>query len=386
MTTYTRAIGVFVLAAGAAACGGSEQPAEARRLAPVPVAVAAAARRAVPEAIEVGGTVRAKQHAILTSRMVGQVREIRVLPGARVSRGQVLAVLDGREMDANRVRAAAMFSAATQGQTAAEAERDAADAALRLATATHARIARLKERNSATQQEFDEAEAALKAAQSRAAAAAANVAASRSNTEGARAAAEAAAVTSGYSRVTAPFDGVVTEKHIDPGVMAMPGTPILTVEQSGEPRVEVRLDESRAARVRWDVAPRVELDRPDGSTASVEGHVAERAHALDDAHTVVAKIAVGGEQVRTGMFARVVFAGASRERLVVPEDALVRRGQLDAVFVIDGDAARYRVVEAGERSRGVVEVRAGLVEGERVVVRPPASLTDGAAVAVRATR
>jgi multidrug efflux pump subunit AcrA (membrane-fusion protein) len=380
MKIALRVIGVAAAMGVAAACGGSEPSVEATRGPSVRVAVATAALRDMPERIEVGGTVRARQHAVLTSRMVGQVREVRVLPGARVSRGQVLAVLDGRVMDANRARASAMLTAATQGQAAAEAEHAAAQAGLRLAESTHGRIARLSERKSATRQELDEAEAALKAAQARATAAAANVAATRSNVEGARAAADGAAVASGYSRITAPFDGVVTEKHIDPGMMAMPGTPILTVEQAGEPRVEVRLDESRAARVRWEDAPRVELDRPDGGTVSVAGQVAERAHALDDAHSVVAKVAVPGEQIRTGMFARVVFAGPVRERLVVPEDALLRRGQLDAVFVVDGETARYRVVEAGERSAGLVEIRAGLIAGERVVTRPPASLTDGVRV------
>jgi multidrug efflux pump subunit AcrA (membrane-fusion protein) len=312
---------------------------------------------------------------------MGQVRELRVLPGERVTRGQVLAVLDGREMEANRTRADAMLAASEQQQAAAEAEQASAAAGLLLAKVTHDRIARLRERKSATAQELDEAAAALTAAESRLSAARAALAAARAGFDGARAGAEAAAVASGYSRIVAPFNGTVTEKHVDPGTMAMPGSPIVTMEESGEYRVEVRLDESRAARVNWDEAPRVQIDGAGGELA--EGRIAERARALDDAHTVVVKVAVPGAALRSGMFARVIFSGPVTQRLALPEGALVSRGHLDAVFVVEGDTARYRVVEVGRRTASLAEIRAGVTEGERVVASPPPSLTDGATVQLR---
>jgi RND family efflux transporter MFP subunit len=374
---------MMALAAVASACGASEHATQARGAAPVKVSTAVVARHALAEPIEVGGTVRARQQAVLTSRIVGQVREIRVAPGDRVAGGQLLAVLDGREMDANRTRADAMLAAAAQQQAAAEAEQQAAAAALQLAQLTHERITRLRERKSATAQELDEASAALTAAESRVSAARAGLEAARASHEGARAGADAATIASGYSRIVAPFDGIVTEKHIDPGTMAMPGTPVVTVEQAGEYRVEVRLDENRAARVNWDEAPRVQVDDPEGEPKSIEGVVAERARALDDAHTVVIKVAVPGASLRSGMFARVIFSGPASRRLAIPAEALVSRGQLDAVFVVEGETARYRVVEAGRRGAVLVEVRAGLSEGERVVAGPPASLLDGAPVELR---
>jgi hypothetical protein len=80
------------------------------------------------------------------------------------------------------------------------------------------------------------------------------------------------------------------------------------------------------------------------------------------------------------MFARVIFPGPPRPALTVPPDSLVQRGQLDAVYVVEDGRARYRVIEAGQRSSEAVEVRAGLVRGERVVRPVPASLVDGASV------
>jgi RND family efflux transporter MFP subunit len=380
-----RTVTLGVLLSSVAACGGGQDGAEARQEAAIPVEVAAAQWHDVPEAIEIGGTVRARATAVLTSRIMGEVREVRVLPGARVRRGQVLAVLDGRELSANRERAEAMLAAARQSHAAAEADRAAADAALALAEATHARIARLHGSKSATPQELDEAEAALSGARARANAAAAALSAAASSISGARSAAEAGRVAAGYSQITAPFDGLVTDTHVDPGVMTMPGTPVLTVEQAGESRVEVRLDEARAARINWDAAPIVRLD---AVAAPIEGKVVERAHALDAAHTVIVKIALPDDAIadaRTGMFARVAFSGPARRGLTIPADALLQRGQLDAVFEVENDRAIYRVVEAGERSGDLVEIRAGLSPGDRVVRKPAASLADGMAVTSRET-
>lgn len=381
-----RTLTLLALISGAASCGGADRSPDAHTAAPLPVTVAEARWQQLPESIEIGGTLRARSTAVLTSRIIGEVREVRVLPGARVKQGQILAVLDGRELAANRQRADAMAAAAHQSHSAADAERAAAESALALATATYARIERLHGTKSATAQELDEARAALTGAQARLNAATASLSAASSNISGATAAADAAQIAAGYSHITAPFGGRVTEKHVDPGMMTMPGTPVLTVEQAGEYRVEVRLDEARAARIDWDAAPAVRLD---GVPEPIEGRVVERAQALDAAHTVVVKIVLPADAVtdaRTGMFARVTFSGPSRRGLAIPADALMQRGQLDAVWAIQesgsGDAARvlYRVVEAGARAGDQVEVRAGLSPGDRVVRQPAASLTDGAMV------
>src|SRR5690606_14137061 len=110
---------------------------------------------------------------------------------------------------------------------AADADRQAADATLALARAAHGRIAGLHAKRSATAQEFDEATAALRRAAANAAASVARARGASSGLGRARAAADAAATTASFATITAPFDGVVTEKLIEPGNMAAPGTPRL---------------------------------------------------------------------------------------------------------------------------------------------------------------
>lgn len=359
-----------VLASGACS---SPPPSSPEGGAPVPVTVGAVAYAERPQIFEAGGIVQARTTATLTARLVASVREVRVAPGDRVRAGQVLVLLDDRDIGAHARGARASAAAAGQGATAAEADVRAAEAALTLARASHQRIAGLHARRSATAQELDEATAALRAAEARAAGAASRVQQATSGIEAARAASDAASATESFTRITAPFDGVVTSKLVEPGNMAAPGMPLVRVEDTRGFRLEVRVDESRVGQVAPGSTQAVELEGPEGPI-TVSGRVSEIARAVDaDARAFLVKVDLPKTAgLRSGMFGRARFAGAPKRVLAVPESALVSRGQVTSVFVVDGDVARLRLVDV----RGG-EVLAGLVEGEQVVVEPPPGLTDG---------
>jgi len=87
--------------------------------------------------------------------------------------------------------------------------------------------------------------------------------------------------------------------------------------------------------------------------------------------------------LRSGMFGRAWFPMGSRSVLAVPKTALVERGQLESVFVIEDGVARTRLVTTGKRGPDVIEVLSGLSQGEKVISPAPASLADGARVEVR---
>ena len=203
----------------------------------------------IADTFEAGGVVQARTTATIMARILAPVREVRVAPGDRVRAGQVLIVLDGRDLAAHARSARAAALAADQGVTAAASEQQAADAALALARATHERIAGLHAKRSATAQELDDATGALRAAEARAAGAAARAQAAVSGVESARAASEAAGTTASFALITAPFDGVVTEKMVEPGNMAAPGTPLMRVEDTRGFRLDVRVDESRIGQI-----------------------------------------------------------------------------------------------------------------------------------------
>jgi multidrug efflux pump subunit AcrA (membrane-fusion protein) len=343
---------------------------------PIPVTIAQVAVNDVASAIDSGGVVQARTTATITARIVATVRAVRVSPGDRVRAGQTLVVLDGDDLAAGARAARAAALAADQGAKAAAAELRAAEAGLALARASHDRIAGLEAKRSATAQELDEATATLRSAEARAAGASARALQATSAVESARAAGDQASTTESFTTITAPFNGLVTEKMVEPGNMASPGVPLLRQEDTRAFRLEVRVDESRIDQIRSGDRVPVFLG---AGNPPINGQVVELSRAVDaDARAFLVKIALpDAPGMRSGEFGKARFGGTPRRALTVPSAAIVRRGQLTSVFVVDGDVARVRLVSLSES-----EVLAGLTESEVVIVSPPSGVADGRHVAV----
>jgi RND family efflux transporter MFP subunit len=362
-------------------CSAGREAAGPDSRSPVDVAVQAAVLDTGAQAFEVGGLVRARTTATLVSRIFADVQEVLVQPGDTVRAGQVLIRLDARELQAQRARAEAAVAAAEQSVKAATTNRDGAEAGLALATATHRRIADLRAKNSATPSELDQAVGGLRAAEARATGAQAGIREAEAAADAARAALRAAAVGASYAAITAPFDGLVTEKPVEVGNMATPGLPLMTVEDARTFRLEIRVDASRIGG--FDGAKPIEVLVDDlGQSAALTGTVAEVARTVDGAHAFLVKIDLpANPRLRSGMFGRARFAGSARQSLTVPASAVVRQGQLTSVFVVGKDSrARLRLVQVSNVSGGRAEVVAGLDAGEQVVVQPSPTLVDGAPV------
>jgi RND family efflux transporter MFP subunit len=201
--------------------------------------------------------------------------------------------------------------------------------------------------------------------------------------DAAEAAMDAAAVTASYAVLTAPFDGVVTERTADPGSMAGPGATLLTLDDSSAFHLEVALDEARASQaVVGETAEVLVNEAGNSASAWVSSRIAEVARMDPTAHSFIVKIELpGSPDLRSGLFRRARFSGPSRRVLTVPASAVVRRGQLTFVYAVDADGrVRLEPVSAGASSGDRIEVLAGLADGRQVVTSPPASLSDGARV------
>ena len=384
----TRPAWCALLAIVLAACNRSHDAPVATTTAPVTVSAEPAGMHPLGSTFETGGVVAARTTATIASRIVATVMSVKVVPGDRVRAGQRLIALDDRDLSANRTRAAASLTALERTATAASADRDAADAALTLARATHDRIVTLHARRSATPQELDEARSALRTAEARLRAADARIAESAAAVESARAAARGADVAASFATLTAPFDGIVTEKLVEPGNLAAIGTPLLRLEDTSRFRLEARLDESRAAGIRVGDRARVVLDASGVSapeTDVIDGSVTEVSRAIESAsQTFLVKIDLPAHpHLRSGMFARARFGGSTRQALAVPDSAIVRQGQLATLFIVTADGrARMRVVRTGDAADDRIEIVAGVAPGEQIIVAPPPSLRDGDPVRV----
>lgn len=367
---------ILAFAAVLAACSSQREPSVKPAPEPIAVRTADVTTSEISDVYRASGTVRARYTAAIAAKLVAAIREVRVQAGDRVRPGQPLIVLDSRDLEAGLRRAEAGRAEAQNAVAEADNAIAAAQAQLDLARATHQRFQDLLAKRSVSQQEYDEAAARLKSAAAALEMSQAKRRQVGSRIEQAEAEVASAKIALGYATLAAPFSGLVTERRADPGSLATPGTPLLLIEQEGSLRLEASLDESRLGLARVGQSVEVELDR------TVTGRVAEIVPAVDAAtRTFTAKIDLPpAPGLRVGMFGRAAFPAGTRRAVLLPAAAVVEHGQVQSVYVVEGDIARLRLVSLGAPQGDRREVLSGLSGGEKVVLSPPAGLTDGGRV------
>jgi RND family efflux transporter MFP subunit len=358
----------------------------ARRAAPPPtppveVRVAAVATEDWPATYEATGTVRARTTATISSKVMGYVRRVNVQVGDHVRQGQPLITLDARDLDANLHRAEAGHAEVESAIPELENATAAAKANLDLAQTTFQRMRELAAKKSISNQELDEASARLKAARANYEMMRSRRAQIPSKAAVVEEEVRAAGIMRDYARLDAPFSGVVITKTVEPGNLATPGAPLLTIEQDGVYRLEASVDESKLASVRVGQSVEVVLE----ADRILNARVSEIVPSVDAAsRTYVVKLDLpAAPRLRTGMFVRAIFPLGMQKVVAIPLAALMERGQLQSVFVVEDGVAHTRLVTTGRRTKDAVEVLSGLNAGEKVVLPVSAGLRDGARVEVR---
>ncbi|HUG25259.1 efflux RND transporter periplasmic adaptor subunit [Piscinibacter sp.] len=339
-------VGGALLAAMVAAASDNAPAASAptpQVLATAPVTSSSAA-----DVTGLDGVVQAVRQTAVAAQVSGAVVSLDVKAGDAVKAGQVLLRLDAR--------------AAEQTAAAGAAQVQAARAAQDAATKDFERQKQLFDKNYISRAALDRAEAQYKATQAESSAQLAAAGATRTQ--------------SGFYVVKAPYDGIVSDVAVVLGDMAMPGRPLLTVYDPRSLRVSVAVPQRVAARLAPGHAVQVELP---GSAA---GHITPTAVQLlptvDPAtHTLELRLNLPGglSGAAPGMFARawLSIADGAGTRLYVPARAVVRRAELNAVYVVGGDGrALLRQVRLGRVQGDTVEVLAGVSAGERVALDPQA--------------
>ena len=365
--------------------GCSEPPRETRGAASAPavaVSTVTAATQQWPSIYEATGTVRARTVAVIAAKLLGYVREVKFQTGDHVREGQVLVTLDARDLDVSSRRAEAALEEVRSSVPEAESAVAGAKANLDLAQTTFNRMQDLWNKKSISNQEFDEASAKLKAAQSAYAMATARRAQLDAQAARVQQDVRATEVTRSYAEIAAPFAGVVTTKSVEPGTLALPGAPLLTIEGEGSYRLEASIDESHLAAIRVGQPVSVTLD---GIDRTLDARVSEIVPTVDAAsRSYIVKIDLPSMPgLRSGGFGRAMFQLGSRSPLTIPAAAVTERGQLQSVLVAEGGVAHTRLITTGQKSKEQVEVLSGLTPGEKVIFPVPPGLADGAPVEVR---
>jgi len=289
---------------------------------------------------EVVGTVRAKLRSVVEGKVSGKLEQMLVVPGQQVKAGEVLAVIDAREVQARLDQALAV--------------RQQAESDLK-------RFTLLLEQKILSQSEYDGAQSKFRVAD---------------------ASVKEAETMLGYTKVTAPFAGVITRKHADVGDLAVPGKPLLEMEDSRALRLEADVPEAVVGRLTLGDKLPVRIAALE---TELEGVISEIAPAADPgSRTFLVKLDLPAQPgLRAGQFGRVAMPVGETAALRVPVSALVQRGQMEIVFVVSGNQAQLRLVKTGKRIGSEVELVSGVEAGEKVVVEAAAGLMDGQPLTIK---
>lgn len=309
----------------------------------------------IPAAVRATGTVHARESAMVAAQVMGRVERVLVQAGDSVRAGQTLAILNDAALRSSVDEARAGVAVAKQEQIAAQSQAS-------LTESTLARYQELQAQKSVSPQEMDEV-------MRRAEAAEAQLKAARAQTEAAQAQERGAQTMLSYTRLTAPFNGVVTARMADPGTMAAPGVPLLQVDQAGALRLEATVDESLIGSVRLGMAVPVSVD----GVGMMKGVVAEIVPAADlQSHSFTVKIDLpASHQVHAGMYGSAEFANGTRQAILVPRSAVMQHGSLNSVYVLNSNGiAELRAVTLGAPQGDLVEVLSGIAPGEKLVDAP----------------
>jgi membrane fusion protein, multidrug efflux system len=335
--------------------------------------------------IEATGTVRAETIAAVAAQVMGRITSLPVAEGSRVEKGAILATIDDTQVRAQLSAAGAQVTEAEAGLREVEGAIAQAEASKSLAEKTYERFRVLHEEKVVTSQEFDEVEVKRTVAikdYERAMDKRAQVVAKITQ---AKAQEDAARAMLSYTRVRAPFPGVVTGKKADVGSMAAPGVPILVLEDTRRYRIEASVPEAYLGVLDVGSRVRVILGAPPGK--EISGTISEVVPQVDpESRTFTAKVDLpeGGERFRTGMFGRVLFPTGKENMVLVPRKAISRVGGYDALYTVAADnVVRLVVVTTGRAFGDEVEILSGIGPGTHVAVSPLEKLVDGARVGAR---
>jgi RND family efflux transporter MFP subunit len=367
-------IGIILLVRSLGDANARKIEESAQRLAPVIVPV----RGPIENVITLSGEFRPFQEVDVHAKVAGYIRQIFVDVGDKVKAGQVLAILEVPELNAQVMGAQADIRRSQDAIRRAQSEIERAQS---MHQAYHAAYTRLKQASEArpgliAEQELDDSLAKDKETDAQTNSARAALAESQNQLGMAQAALDRLSALQAYSHITAPFAGVVTKRYADTGALIQAGTasetqsmPVVQLAEWSRLRLVIPVPESAVSQLHLGSVVQVHVS---SLNQDFQGRVARFADALnDETRTMHTEIDVQNPQdaLTEGMYAEVKLAlQAKKDALTVPVQAVVEEGDKHYVLVLDHqDRVEKRPVEVGAQSSNTVEILRGLSEREQVI-------------------
>ena len=327
-----------MLAAGYTLLGNKESYASMEKKSEASVSVKAITvePKTIDAVVSAAGAVSSKNTSVLSSKIIGKVVALNVQEGDYVSQGKLLVKIESGEISAQAFQAQAAYNN-TKLQ--------------------YDRIKTLFDEKAATQMEMDQAILGLKTAE---------------------AAMNAAKAMESYTKITAPISGQIVEKRINLGEMALPGQPILKIEDNRNLRIEVTVREQDLRYIQTGKPVIVQIDAL--PSKEIKARVAQVVPAADvRTHSFVVKIDVPADKsLITGMYGKALFSIGKREAILVPKTAIVDMSGITGVYIISAAGnAVFQMVQTGETQGDSIEAVTGLKAGDKVVVSQHDARLDG---------
>lgn len=345
-------------------CGEKAAPVAAQVKRPIlsGVTIATLASTRVDEFYEAAGTVRAANTITVAGRVMGAVTSLLVKEGDAVEKGRLLLTIDDRDVVQKVKAAEAGYQEAAKALEAAKQNRELTDM-------THRRYRKMYDEKAISRQEMDQFETQKKLA---------GLEYERVQEMVSRAAAglAEAKIYLGFTRIVSPVNGIVTEKKIEVGGMAVPGMPLLTVESRAAFHAEVTVDEGLSGRLRVGAPVWVSIE---AIGRRIPGKITEILPAVDPlSRSFTVKVSLSGDGLRSGLYAKMRIASGKKELILAPRSAIVEKGQLTGVYAVDGqDIVTYRLVRTGKEYDGHWEILSGLKPNDRIIVQGVEKAVDG---------
>lgn len=367
---------------------------------PIPVTTAIARLQTVEKNRILTGTVEPMETVTLTSRVMGQIRQLMVQEGDRVSAGDTLAVIDVDDIQAQGNQALAGVNMAQSNYQTAQARLQESRAQL-LETEAELADAQLQQRRmkvlqsegAVSQQLLDQANTRVQMSQARIQQINAGIAQSQATMQQAQAQVKQAqaqvtqvSANLNYGTITAPFDGVITRKHTEVGAMAGAGQSLLTLESSGRLRFSTQVPESLLTQIRQGQTVSIHLD---ALNQDFPGTVSQIIPSADPStRNVTVKVTLNRTAtVIPGMFGRLKLVNPTATRspgdrtlLVIPQSAIVQQFGITGVYKVMDGHATFQPITTGRSNGSDIEVFSGVSEGDRLVINASPDLKDNTPV------
>ncbi|NOS94589.1 MAG: efflux RND transporter periplasmic adaptor subunit [Cyclobacteriaceae bacterium] len=340
------------------ACSGNEKENQSAKEAAVPVTVGSVSTQAT-NYITTSGQVTAKETAVISTRVMGFITGFKVKVGDQVQKGQLLVTINNADILAKRAQAQAMI---TEAETA-----------LKDAQKDYERYEELYRQKSASTKEFENVTLHYHSV--------------KAKVEAAHQMKNEADAMLIYTNLTAPFSGVVTQRNLDEGSLANPGTPILMVEQVGGYEVRASVSEADIAHIKTGTVVEVEVK---STGKKYTGKIVEVSTSSQySGGQYMIKVSLSSQQeVFTGMYVTVSIpianAKTNEKNILIPTSALIYKDQLVGIYTIsESNQALLRWLKLGKTTGDKIEVLSGLNVDEKFILQSEGKLYNGAPIRVK---